>query len=171
MKQVDENNLFSRELAQETTSYSPGNNLLKLYRGTLFDFPRLSNYEKPLTELMNTILSKLTNQTKNLSKLLRQVGVIIQYFEILRTEVERCPEVYPIQIGDVIRYQGKVNELKNRIHYLSRTGKKRKPTQKELKNGFGRISRDFESSLKEIKTKIEECETITCPKLYHRLYE
>ena len=147
---------------QEKETYTPSDALIKLYIDALRNFPRLKGYEHPFAELVNSIRTKVRTQTNNVNKLNRQVGVILQYFEILLSEMGKYPNVYPIKLGVINRLKGELNKLKNEVRVL--------PTNKnKINSTYARIERGLGSSLDEVMATVDACEDVSaglCLTLY-----
>ena len=154
----------------QRVEYTLGPELANAYKNLSLYFPKLLKQETPMSTLINKVQITLSSYTNNFNKVLREIVIIIEYLQALRTEVERCPEVYPLNVGDISRHIGTANNLKNRLQDLSRTNKKRKSTQREVRNGFEKLRTDFEGRLEELRTAVEECEKVTCEKLGDELY-
>jgi len=154
---------YTREPLKEKNTYIPANALFELYTVALHNFPRLKDYKHPLTELVSSILTKVGTQTNNAEKLNRQVGVILEYFQILCSEMERCPDAYPIKLGVINRLRGALNKLRREVKDL--------PTnKKKISSTYARIERELGPSLQEAMTTVNVCEDVSA-KLCNSLYE
>ncbi len=148
---------------KKPVTYSPGVDLVRYYVMYLKNFPKLKDHTNPITELANRVRTKLKDQTDDLNKLYRQIGALLQYLQIMGSEVETWPKVYPLNIiGDLNRDKGTLGEIKEQVENLKVI---KETNKRKLASGFITLEREYGPKIEEMANHIQSCEEASVKKI------